>query len=64
VLAIRGEHSDTFRVAAAERLNHKIADFELTTIADAGHFVPMGKPQECAQAIAEFIQRKLGGPDK
>ena len=64
VLAIRGEHSDTFRVAAAERLKHKIADFELTTIADAGHFVPMGKPQECARAIAEFIHHKLGGPDE
>jgi len=64
VLAIRGEHSDTFRVDAAERLKRKIADCELATIADAGHFVPMGKPQECARAIAEFIQRKLGGPNK
>ena len=63
VLAIRGEHSDTFRVDAAERLKRTIADCELTTIADAGHFVPMGKPQECARAIAGFIQRKIVGRD-
>jgi len=63
VLAIRGAHSDTFRVDAAERLKRKIADCELVTIAGAGHFVPMGKPEECARVIAEFIHRKLAGPD-
>ncbi len=63
VLAIRGEQSDTFRVDAAERLESAIADFELATIADAGHFVPMGKPQACARAIVDFIHRKLAGPD-
>jgi pimeloyl-ACP methyl ester carboxylesterase len=57
VLAIRGEQSDTFRVAAAEQLKCRIADCELATIADAGHFVPMGKPEECARVIAEFIHR-------
>ncbi len=64
VLAIRGEHSDTFRVDAAERLKRLIADYELATIADAGHFVPMGKPEACAQVIVDFIHRKLAGPDK
>ena len=63
VLAIRGAQSDTFRVDAAERLKRKIADCELATIADAGHFVPMGKPEECARVIAEFIHRKLAGPE-
>ena len=64
VLAIRGEHSDTFRVDAAERLKRLIADYELATIADAGHFVPMGKPEACAQVIVDFVHRKLAGPDK
>ena len=57
VLAIRGELSDTFRVDAAERLKRKIADCELKTIANAGHFVPMGKPEECAKIILEFLRR-------
>lgn len=64
VLAIRGEQSDTFRVDAAERLKRKIADCELETIANAGHFVPMGKPEECARVITDFIDRKIMGPDK
>ncbi len=63
VLAIRGEQSDTFRLDAAERLKRGIADCELATIADAGHFVPMGKPEECARVIIEFIHRKLAGTD-
>ena len=61
VLAVRGEHSDTFKVGAAERLKHKIADYELAVIADAGHFVPMGKPAECARVIADFVHRKVDG---
>jgi pimeloyl-ACP methyl ester carboxylesterase len=64
VLAVRGQHSDAFTADSAERLRGVIADYELTTIADAGHFVPMGKPHECARVIADYIQRKLGGPDK
>ncbi len=63
VLAIRGELSDTFRRDAAERLKREIGDCELVTIADAGHFVPMGKPQECARIITDFIHRKLAGSD-
>ncbi len=58
VLAIRGEHSGAFTVDAAQRLGRIIPDFELITIADAGHFVPMGKPVVCARVIKEFIHRK------
>jgi pimeloyl-ACP methyl ester carboxylesterase len=58
VLAIRGEHSGAFTVDSAKRLGRVIRDYELTTIADAGHFVPMGKPVECARVIKEFIHRK------
>jgi len=59
VLAIRGEHSGAFTVDAAQRLEHTIADCEVTTIPAAGHFVPMGKPTECARVIKDFIGRKL-----
>ena len=59
VLAIRGEHSDTFKADAAERLKRKIADYELAIIAGAGHFVPMGKPAECARVIVDFIHQRV-----
>lgn len=59
VLAIRGEHSDVFTVESAERLKQIIPDCELVTIPDAGHFVPMGKPQKCARIITDFIHRKI-----
>jgi pimeloyl-ACP methyl ester carboxylesterase len=58
VLAIRGEHSGAFTVDAADRLGRLIADFEPVTIPAAGHFVPMGKPVECAAVIKEFISRQ------
>jgi pimeloyl-ACP methyl ester carboxylesterase len=57
VLAIRGAHSGAFTVDAAERLGRLIPDFELITIPGAGHFVPMGKPVDCASTIKEFIHR-------
>ena len=63
VLAIRGEHSDAFTVDAAQRLGRLIPDFELVTIPGAGHFVPMGKPVECAAVIKDFIARKNIEPD-
>ena len=63
VLAIRGEHSGAFTVDAAQRLGRLIPDFELVTIPGAGHFVPMGKPVECAAVIKDFIARKNIEPD-
>ena len=62
VLAIRGEHSDVFTAESAARLKQAISNCELATIPDAGHFVPMGKPQKCARVITEFIQRKVADP--
>ena len=59
VLAIRGEHSGAFTVDAARRLERSISDCEVTTIPAAGHFVPMGKPVECARVIKDFIGRRL-----
>lgn len=59
VLAIRGARSDIFFADAAERLNRIIADFELQTIADSGHFPPMEKPRQCAQLITDFVRRRI-----
>ncbi len=58
VLAIRGEHSDVFTAESATRLKQLMPDYELVTIPDAGHFVPMGKPEKCARVIVEFVNRK------
>jgi pimeloyl-ACP methyl ester carboxylesterase len=63
VLAIRGERSDVFTADSAERLKRLLSDYELATIPNAGHFVPMGQPEACAAVIREFIQRRLNGVD-
>jgi pimeloyl-ACP methyl ester carboxylesterase len=62
VLAIRGEQSDTFFADSAERLKGIIDDYELKTIPDAGHFIPMEKPAQCARHIADFVHRKMIKP--
>jgi pimeloyl-ACP methyl ester carboxylesterase len=59
VLALRGGLSDTFFADAAERLKDRISDCELKTMPDSGHFIPMEKPRACADAISEFVHRKL-----
>jgi pimeloyl-ACP methyl ester carboxylesterase len=59
VLAIRGQLSDVFTAGSARRLANLISGSEVVTIADAGHFVPMGKPGECAQVIIDFVKRRL-----
>ena len=59
VLAIRGELSDTFMSGPARRLKTVVADYELATIPQSGHFVPMEKPQQCAQIILDFVHRKI-----
>lgn len=59
VLAVRGEHSDVFTAESAGRLKGIISDCEVVTIADAGHFVPMGKPEKCSQVIIDYINRKF-----
>jgi pimeloyl-ACP methyl ester carboxylesterase len=57
VLTIRGEQSEIFLPDAARRLGRLLADSEQTTISGTGHFVPMEKPAECAEAIAGFVER-------
>jgi pimeloyl-ACP methyl ester carboxylesterase len=60
VLVIRGEQSDVLTADSTRRLKSLIANCEIRTIPATGHFVPMEKPKECAQLIADFIQRVSG----
>lgn len=59
VLAIRGEKSDTFYPDAASDLKKYIKDYTLVTVANTGHFVPMEKPDECAEIIKNFVKTKI-----
>ncbi len=59
VLSIRGEHSTTFLPDAAAALDAAVADCQTVTIPDAGHFIPMEQPEDCARAIHDFIEHKL-----
>lgn len=59
VLAIRGEQSDVFVAEAAERLKRTAPDAEVVTIGGTGHFPTMEKPKECAEAIRDFLQRRI-----
>ncbi len=59
MLAVRGELSDIFFADVAERLKDLIADYELQTIPNSGHFPPMEKPRESAHLILDFIRRKI-----
>ncbi|MDX1709051.1 MAG: alpha/beta hydrolase, partial [Desulfobacterales bacterium] len=62
VLAIRGELSDVFFEDAANRLKTSITDIELQTIPQSGHFPPMEKPQQSADLILDFVDRKIRSP--
>ncbi len=59
VLVIRGELSDVFVADVAQQLKNSIADYELQTVPRTGHFPPMEKPQDCANLILDFIERKI-----
>jgi pimeloyl-ACP methyl ester carboxylesterase len=58
-LVIRGELSTFFSAPAAERLKAVMADIELVTIPQSGHFPPMEKPQQCARLITDFVRRTI-----
>ena len=55
VLVIRGEYSDALYKDATQRLSTAIPDCRLVTVARAGHFIPMEKPEECAATIRQFL---------
>jgi pimeloyl-ACP methyl ester carboxylesterase len=59
VLAVRGARSDVFSKESAERLTRTVADCEVVTVPDCGHFPPMEKPEPCAAVIRDYVARRL-----
>ena len=54
-LVLYGARSDTFRASAAKRFKAKVPGAVLRCFEDTGHFVPMEKPDETAEAIRNFL---------
>ena len=61
ILAIRGEHSDTFLPESGRRLELIAASSRVVTLPAAGHFFPMEKPELAAKEITDFIDQTLFG---
>ena len=57
-LVIYGADSDTFRPAAAKRFQTKVPAAVLVSLEQTGHFVPMERPAETADAIIAFLEQK------
>lgn len=58
ILFVRGEHSDTFRTAAATRAARELATAEVTVVPGTTHFVPMERPHELGEVIRGFFERR------
>ena len=56
-LVIRGEHSETFRPEAQERMERLLPEPEYRVVAGAGHLVPMERPKETGAVVGEFLNR-------
>jgi pimeloyl-ACP methyl ester carboxylesterase len=55
ILIVRGEHSDSFDVARAEKAARLAPESRAVTIPNATHYIPMEKPEVVAELIlAEF----------
>lgn len=58
-LIIYAAQSDTFTPPIAARLRKDFPQIQLHKIEDAGHLVPMEKPEEVGRLIVEFLQHTL-----
>ncbi len=45
----------------SEAMHHRIAGSELVTFREAGHTIPIEEPDAIADAIADFVSRRLSG---
>ncbi len=57
VLVLRGEFSNTFFSHTARLFQRRLPAAEIHTIANAGHLVPLERPEETAVLIKEFIRK-------
>ncbi len=55
-LFIRGAHSNTFLARAAARVVKLNPKLRVETIDNAGHLVPLERPQEVANLISSFVK--------
>ncbi|HZQ38251.1 MAG TPA: alpha/beta hydrolase [Dehalococcoidia bacterium] len=62
VLLVTGAQSDSLPPAKAQRAAELLANGELLTLPDSGHFVPFERPAVVMQAIDRFVQRTLTVP--
>jgi pimeloyl-ACP methyl ester carboxylesterase len=54
-LVIRGEHSKTFLPASQRRMARQLPVAAFATIPDAGHLLPMERPEETGAVIHKFL---------
>jgi pimeloyl-ACP methyl ester carboxylesterase len=59
-LIIRGETSKTFHPSALARMARLLPRAQFLTIPEAGHLVPMERPEETAAAIRDFADSLEG----
>jgi len=57
-LVLYGSKSDTFLASAAKRFEAKVPGTAFRCFKDAGHFVPMEKPDGTAEAILDFLKNE------
>lgn len=55
LLVIRGAETHAFRAASQRLMARLLPEAHFVVIADAGHLVPMERPQETGAAIREFL---------
>lgn len=55
VLVISGAASDTFRPPVARKLQRLIPHAQFHVVADAGHLVPMERPDDVRQRLLQFL---------
>lgn len=57
VLLVTGEHDPVAPVSMARLLNENIEGSEIRIIPGCGHWTPIERPRDCANATREFLQR-------
>ena len=55
-LVLAGQDDTTTPVAQSELLRDRIAGAKLTVVPQAGHWLPLEKPQETCDAIVAFLR--------
>jgi pimeloyl-ACP methyl ester carboxylesterase len=61
MLVLRGERSDTFLAAAANRLSRELPSATVIELAGCSHFAPMEQPQAVAEAVIAWWRGRATG---